>query len=685
MTFQTPKHWSQRALLHGFVYGSLFVLLLCLFVSAFVFSETYLKKEQARESDSAELISHFFDSHYHGITQEMWSGSYDAIHMRISQIALQLGKATYDLILLDDQGKCVFRRKGPPEELASCEVPPALKEHFQNFQSISHHHSLQFDYDTDRYLYMAPIYVGSILKGYLYTAISDPYDFHRENSLILVMRIFGVPILCILFVWLMWLLISQGLILKPYLARQVEIEKKQAVAELAGKVAHNIQSPLVVVKSVARNIRGVDETQRRLLISATSRIEKIANHLISHFTSQKTNLDSSSFCFLWPVLDSSVAEKTSILGAKSPIDLSYQIGDELYGVGIPVSSEEIAAIFSNLMNNAIEAFDDKSSIPKKINILAQSIAHDRIKVEFSDSGKGMSSEILAKLKTSGGTYGKSNGAGFGLKHAKEVLAKVGGNVSIASELGKGTTVTLEIPLAPLPSWCPKVLDLSQAKSVVVLDDDPSVHLLWQQRLGQFPTTYLTDPAQFDLNRFPFETTVYILDYEIVGSPMTGLDLIVNHQLRSHAFLVTSYFNEQEIQLAVEQAGAMMLPKFMINRVQIEFGDRPFDSKVNSYDLVLIDDDPMIHELWHFEASQVGKRLQAVLNPSELDIGQLDPEIPIFVDKNLGNDISGVDVARGLYEKGFTNISLTSGERISKAELPEFIRELRNKDFPVKGV
>lgn len=681
MTLNAPKRWSQRGLLRGFIYGSLGILLLCLFVAAFIFSETYLKKEQARESDSAELISHFFDSHYRGIREEMWTRSYDAIHIRIAEIAKQLGHASYDMILLNESEECVFRKSGPdPIESPVCEVPLILKAYIHSFKANAKQHVLQFDYKSGLYLYMIPIYVGEILKGYLYTALSDPYEFHPENSFLFVARVFGIPIICILFVFLCWLYISNRFVLKPYLARMVEMEKKQAVAELAGKVAHNIQSPLVVVKSVARNIRGIDETQRRLLISATSRIEKIANHLISHFTSQKVNLDSDSFSFLWPVLDSSVAEKTSVLGAKSAIDLSYQIAEDLYCAGIPIPAEEMAVIFSNLMNNAIESFSDQKT-KRQISISVQAISDQKVQIDIIDTGKGIPADVLAKLESHGGTYGKVKGAGLGLKHAREVLERVGGHISILSTLGEGTTVTLKIPMATLPPWCPQMLDLSQAAEVLVLDDDPSVHLLWQQRLIDLPATYISTTSQFSATRFPLDSTFYILDYEIVGSAITGLDLITKYQLGPRALLVTSYFNEPEIQRAVEQAGAMMLPKFMINRIQIQFGDPGLKPRKNLYDLLLIDDDPMIHELWHFEASQQGKRLKTVLSLSELDLDRIDHQTPIFIDKNLGEGISGVQIAQELHNHGFKNISLTSGERLTRLGLPEFIRELRNKDFP----
>ena len=302
-------------------------------------------------------------------------------------------------------------------------------------------------------------------------------------------------------------------------------------------------------------------------------------------------------------------------------------------------------------------------------------------MDIADTGKGIPPSILAKLKQETCTFGKANGLGVGISDAKEVLLKAGGSISIESNLEKGTTVRLEIPLAGLPTWFMKTLNLSLAKHVVVLDDDPSVHLLWQQRLGSFPATYITDPDKLNFENFSPDSTFYILDYEIVGSKITGLDLLTKYHLGANAALVTSHFNEPAIQKAILGQGAMMLPKFMINRVPIEFGKLHNVNGPRTYDLILIDDDVTLHDLWHFEASQQGKRIRTVRSMNELDLNEYDSEVPIFVDKNLGEDVSGLQVALELNEAGFKNISLTTGERIDKASVPDFIKNVRDKNFP----
>lgn len=673
-----PQYRSLR--LYSFVYGSSLILFLCLVIGAYVFSETYLKKEQARASDSAELITRFFESHHQGITEELSTKTYESIAIRVAEIAKKLGRADYDLVVVNNQKKCVLTRSNSilPASPKTCVVPESLVVHFPEFESPGINPLLQFDYQSGRYLYMAPVYVGEDLKGYLYVSLSDPYDFYQSNTLGLVVKFFALPILCILAVFVLWLVIAFRFILKPYLNRAVELEKKQAVAELAGQVAHNIRSPLVVVNSVVRNIRGVEPSQRKLLISAASRIEKIANQLISQFTSQETSLDSGTSCFLVPVIESIIAEKVAVLGSKSKIEISAHVPEQLSSSVVPIPSDELGAIFSNLINNSTDALAKIGNVGR-IDLIVESISEKAIQILIRDNGPGIPPDILSKLVKEGGSYGKTNGSGIGLPHAREVVAQVGGKLLMTSKLGKGTDVKLEIPLISLPAWCPQKLDLTQMKKVIVLDDDPSVHLLWQERLAAINASYFTDPDKID---FASDTpdTFYILDYEICESSVTGLDLIVQHQLGNRSVLVTSYFNEPEIQEGVQSAGSWMLPKFMIHRIEISVNAEAVPSK-RLFDLVLIDDDLMIQELWTTEGDRIGKKVKAVKTLEELSLDDIDPQTPFFVDKNLSG-ISGLTIAKTLYIKGFKNISITTGDKPGSFVPPKFVQKVTGKRFPV---
>jgi signal transduction histidine kinase len=64
-----------------------------------------------------------------------------------------------------------------------------------------------------------------------------------------------------------------------------------------------------------------------------------------------------------------------------------------------------------------------------------------------DNGRGIPAELLPKLTQKGATFGKAGGHGLGLHHARRMLESWGGGLAITSQYGRGTTVTLTLPVA----------------------------------------------------------------------------------------------------------------------------------------------------------------------------------------------------------------------------------------------
>ena len=106
---------------------------------------------------------------------------------------------------------------------------------------------------------------------------------------------------------------------------------------------------------------------------------------------------------------------------------------------------QLGQVISTFVSNSLDAFEGIERENKKI-IIHWKIRPRNITLSVKDNAIGMSSETLSKIFNSFFTT-KENGNGFGLSAAKETIEKFfKGSVSINSELGKGTTVTCNIPL-----------------------------------------------------------------------------------------------------------------------------------------------------------------------------------------------------------------------------------------------
>ena len=595
---------SPQTLARLFVYGSLAILLICLCATSFIFSITFLRKEEQRSAVSMSQLEDSFEYEHRSMSEEMWTKNYPAIAGRILEISKQFGNAAFDFELTDRDLKCVYSPAFSSKR--DCTVSPMANLAVKELQSNADLDKiLKFETSLNRYIYAVPMYTGRTHHGYLYVSMDDPYGFFRGKALTLATKVF-LPIgACFVLIWGLWLLISKSWILKPYLDQLVELKKKEALGLLAARVAHDIQSPLTALANVVQNSKGLETSQNQLLKSASSRIQSLADDLLVRYRDSDA-AEQIQFTLVSAVINSIVAEKLVSLDVKSKVKLNTAVSAEALCMGVPLSGVTLSRILSNLLNNSIQSLE--TSYNGIVHVSARAI-DNLVEITVRDNGTGMAPDILERVRTVGGSYGKSFGSGIGLSFAKEAISRVGGTLAIDSVHNEGTTVTIRVPTAPSPSWCATELEMASSQKLIVLDDDPTMHLLWKERLAAFTVMYLKSPEEFDIALYPPSVFRYIFDYEMERSQKTGLDLIREHQLASRATLVTSYFNDPKIQAEIANLGAKMLPKFLVPSIPVQIVKDAFLK--GKIDLVLIDDDPVMHRLWKSQAKRFGMVLLAL--------------------------------------------------------------------------
>ena len=115
---------------------------------------------------------------------------------------------------------------------------------------------------------------------------------------------------------------------------------------------------------------------------------------------------------------------------------------------VTVDRHKVLQILVNLLHNAKHACVESGKAEKQVVIHIQPVGTDRVKVEVTDNGIGMSPEVRARLFSHGFTTRK-DGHGFGLHSAALAAKELGGELTANSDgLGFGATFVLEMPLAP---------------------------------------------------------------------------------------------------------------------------------------------------------------------------------------------------------------------------------------------
>lgn len=112
---------------------------------------------------------------------------------------------------------------------------------------------------------------------------------------------------------------------------------------------------------------------------------------------------------------------------------------------IRANSARISQLVMNLVTNASEAIGNR---PGVIRVITRRTASggDRVQLEISDTGCGMSPEMRARVFEPFFTT-KSTGRGLGLAVVEGIVRSLGGQIQLESEPGKGTTITVSLPCA----------------------------------------------------------------------------------------------------------------------------------------------------------------------------------------------------------------------------------------------
>jgi signal transduction histidine kinase len=107
-----------------------------------------------------------------------------------------------------------------------------------------------------------------------------------------------------------------------------------------------------------------------------------------------------------------------------------------------IDFQKMERVFVNLIDNAIEAMPEEGTLT-----ISSKQAKDGVEIAFSDTGTGMTKEIVEKLWTPLFTT-KPKGMGFGLVISKRIVEAHGGSMRVESTPRRGSTFTVTIPTKP---------------------------------------------------------------------------------------------------------------------------------------------------------------------------------------------------------------------------------------------
>ncbi len=157
---------------------------------------------------------------------------------------------------------------------------------------------------------------------------------------------------------------------------------------------------------------------------------------------------------------------------------------------------ELREVFVNIINNALDAMADGGMITVKTCVIQRSepgvrraegkeselktqrsgLNGDFVEISISDTGKGMTEEIQKSIFDPFFTTRRPMGTGLGLSVAYSIIKRHSGNIDVASEVGKGSTFTIQLlastkMASPTVSHEMKHETVGNGSSILVVDDE----------------------------------------------------------------------------------------------------------------------------------------------------------------------------------------------------------------------
>jgi two-component system NtrC family sensor kinase len=235
-------------------------------------------------------------------------------------------------------------------------------------------------------------------------------------------------------------------------ARLSRVQRLEALGRLASGMANEISSPLGFVSTNLNHLRialeklvagGVLEEVPELLdackdaVEGTDRLKRIVQD-VKLFA--RVSPQPGAPVSVPKVLEQAIAMAGKALGTR------VRVVKELGAVPAVLGSEEgLGQVFSNLLVNAAQAFPESHPEPT-IRLIARQQGSE-VLVEVQDNGSGIEPENLSHLFEPFFTT-KPGGSGLGLAICHGIVTGFGGELSVESTLGKGSTFRVKLPAAP---------------------------------------------------------------------------------------------------------------------------------------------------------------------------------------------------------------------------------------------
>ncbi len=323
---------------------------------------------------------------------------------------------------------------------------------------------------------------------------------------------------------------------KELTARMMKMDRMITIGTLAAGVGHEINNPLTyVIENVKlaierletmRDVEGVDEILESLeeARQGARRVGLVARDLK---TFSRADEDVRETILLEDLVESATSLAWNEIRHRARL-----VKDLEPGLYVSANKARLGQVFLNLLLNAAHAIEEGRA--ERNSIRVRSFPRDEhVLVEVEDTGMGIPPLVRERIfEPFYTTKPIGQGTGLGLSICREIVDAHGGELLLQSEVGRGSTFTIVLPLAeaaveadPEPSRPVGPVDEALGRArILVVDDEPMICSLVSRALGKEHEVIAETGARQALELFKNGDRFDIIFCDLMMPDMTGMDL-----------------------------------------------------------------------------------------------------------------------------------------------------------------
>jgi signal transduction histidine kinase len=222
-------------------------------------------------------------------------------------------------------------------------------------------------------------------------------------------------------------------------------EKLSTLGEMAAVLAHEIRNPLGSIRGTAEILKDdylPGDPKHEFIeiqIKETERLNRVVEDFLRMARPQQTEMKS---CNIQNELETIV---TLVSNDAKERRIKLELLPSPSGAVFRADGEKLRQAFLNIVINALQAVAPGGKVIISTELVAKGTRDATCEICFRDTGPGIGPEVLQQVFEPFYTT-KADGTGLGLAITRKIIESHRGTLTVESELGRGTTVTVRLPM-----------------------------------------------------------------------------------------------------------------------------------------------------------------------------------------------------------------------------------------------